>query len=289
MTTAPPQKADRTIAVFLLAATALLWSFGGVLIKWIPWNPLAIAGARSLIALPLLLIVFGKNRFTWSWAQIGGALAYAATVMLFVAATKLTTAANAILLQYTAPFYVAIFSYAFLKEPVHWFDWIAILTAGGGMVLFFLDKLAAGMAWGNAVAILSGIAFACMILCLRKQKDGNPLTSVILGNALTGLLCLPFMTQSFPPLSGWIGLVLLGVFQIGLSYILYSRAIRHVTAMEAILIPVIEPVLNPLWVAWCLGEKPGRFAVFGGTVVVGSVLARSIVSILRDPRIRIKG
>ncbi len=288
MTTTFPRKADHTIAVFLLTATALLWSFGGVLIKWITWNPLAIAGTRSLIALPLLLIVFGKNRFTWSGAQIGGAFAYAATVMLFVAATKLTTAANAILLQYTAPVYVAMFSYAFLKEPVHWFDWVAILTAGVGMVLFFLDRLATGMARGNAVAILSGIAFACMILFLRKQKDGNPLASVILGNALTGLFCLPFMTKSLPSLSGWVGLVLLGVFQIGLSYILYSKAIRSVTAMEAILVPVIEPVLNPLWVALFLGEKPGRFAVLGGFVVVGSVLVRSVVSILRDPRTRIK-
>lgn len=271
----------RTAIVFL-AATGVLWSFGGVLIKWVPWNPLAIAGMRSFIALPLLLFLFRKNRLTGSAAEIGGAVAYAATVILFVSATKLTTAANAIILQYTAPFYVAVLSGVFLKEKVQWFDWAAILIACGGMVLFFLDKLTAGGFWGNILAILSGIAFASMILLLRKQKHGNPLGSVILGNILTGLLCLPFGVRTFSSSSGWLGLVLLGVFQIGLSYILYAEAIKHVTALEGILIPMIEPVLNPTWVFLILGERPGLFAVIGGIIVIGSVAVRSVLSFTQN-------
>lgn len=284
MPSLPPQRTTHTIAMFYLMATAILWSFGGVLIKWISWNPLAIAGTRSLIALPLLLILFRKRRFDWSFAQIGAALAYTATVMLFVSATKLTTAANAILLQYTAPFFVALFSNVFLGERIRWFDWTAIWIACGGMALFFLDKLTAGGYWGNIVAVLSGMAFASMILLLRRQKNGDPLASVILGNALTCLICFPFMLKSHPNASGWIGLVLLGLFQIGLSYILYTEAIKHVTALEGVLIPVIEPVLNPLWVACFLGEKPGQFAVIGGIIVIGSVLVRSVISVVQEPR-----
>lgn len=281
------QRSQHTIAIIYLMATAVLWSFGGVLIKWISWNPLAIAGTRSLIALPLLLILFRKRRFDWSPAQIGAAFAYTATVMLFVSATKLTTAANAILLQYTAPFFVAIFSNVFIGERIRWYDWVAISIACGGMTLFFLDKLTAGNYWGNIIAVLSGIAFALMILLLRRQKDGDPLASVILGNALTGLICFPFMLKSHPNASGWTGLVLLGLFQIGLSYILYTEAIKHVTALEGVLIPVIEPVLNPLWVAFFLSEKPGQFAIMGGIIVIGSVTVRSIMSVFKEPRIRI--
>jgi drug/metabolite transporter (DMT)-like permease len=268
---------ERSRAVLYLSATAVLWSFGGVLIKWVSWNPLAIAGTRSLIALPFLLVLFPKRRITWSGAQIGGAVGYAATVILFVSATKLTTAANAILLQYTAPLFVAAASGLLLGERVRWFDWLAISVACGGMVLFFVDKLETGGYWGNIIAILSGVAFAAMILFLRKEKDGDPLASVVLGNALTVILCLPFMLH--PPLraSDWTGLALLGIFQIGLSYVLYAEAIKHVTALEGILVPMIEPILNPIWVFLFLGERPGRLALAGGTVVIAAVMARSVL------------
>jgi drug/metabolite transporter (DMT)-like permease len=282
MTSDTTPSRERSRAVLYLVATAVLWSFGGVLIKWVSWNPLAIAGTRSLIALPFLLFFFPKRRITGSVSQIGGAAAYAATVILFVSATKLTTAANAILLQYMAPLFVAAGSGLLLGERVRWFDWLSILIACGGMALFFMDKLAAGGYWGNVVAIMSGVAFATMILFLRKEKDGDPLASVVLGNALTVLLCFPFMFH--PPLrvSDWTGLVLLGIFQIGLSYVLYAEAIKHVTALEGILVPMIEPVLNPVWVLLLLDEHPGRFALIGGTVVMATIMARSVAYIFLD-------
>jgi drug/metabolite transporter (DMT)-like permease len=122
-----------------LVASALLWSVGGVLIKWVEWHPLAIAGVRSAIAAATLWAVLRRPRFDWSAAQIGGAVAYAATVLLYVSAVKLTTAANAILLQYTAPIYVALFGAWFLGERTTWLDWLAIACSLGGMALFFRD------------------------------------------------------------------------------------------------------------------------------------------------------
>jgi drug/metabolite transporter (DMT)-like permease len=207
---------------------------------------------------------------------LGGAICYAGTVILFVIANKWTTAANAILLQYTAPIYVALLSAWFLKERITKSDLITIAAAIGGMALFFLDDLSKGGFWGNIVAILSGIAFAGTALFLRKQKDSSPLESVFIGNILTLLIGLPVMLQSSPAASGWLGLILLGVFQLGFSYILYAEAIKHVTALEAILIPVIEPILNPIWVFLLLHETPGRWAIIGGIIVLLSVILRCL-------------
>jgi drug/metabolite transporter (DMT)-like permease len=261
----------------LLVITALLWSFGGVLIKWVSWNPMAIAGMRSAFALPFLLIVFRPSRLDWSKAQIGGAVCYTVTVILFVMSNKLTTAANAILLQYTAPVYVALLSYWFLKERVTWADWAAIFAALSGMVLFFLDKLSTGGFWGNVLAVISGMSFGTLILFMRKQKGGNPLGSIFLGNAFTALIGLPFMFGGLPDAKGWLGLALLGFFQLGLSYVCYSIAIRRVTALQGIMIPIIEPVLNPVWVFIFIGEEPGRWAILGGIIVIGSVISRSLL------------
>jgi len=242
---------------------------------------MAIAGLRSFIAVLVLLAYVRHPRFTWSFPQMGGAIAYAVTVTLFVLATKLTTAANAILLQYTAPIYVALLGAWFLGERAEWFDWIIILILIGGIALFFLDHLTVGNLLGNGFAILSGISFACLVLFLRKQKNESPIGSIILGNLLTSLVGLPFMFESMPGALSWAGLLFLGVVQLGLSYVLYSEAIKHSTALEAILIPGIEPILNPIWVFLILGEVPGKWALVGGAIVFVSVTTRSVIAALR--------
>jgi len=267
--------------IIFLALSAILWSFGGLFIKLVSWNPMAIAGLRSLIAVLVLLAYVRHPRFTWSFPQMGGAIAYAVTVTLFVLATRLTTAANAILLQYTAPIYVALLGSWFLGERAEWFDWISILILIGGIALFFLDYLTVGNLLGNGFAILSGISFACLVLFLRKQKNESPIGSIMLGNLLTGLVGLPFMFDSMPGALSWAGLLFLGVVQLGLSYVLYSEAIKHVTALEAILIPGIEPILNPIWVFLILGERPGKWALIGGFIVLISVTLRSLMAIRR--------
>jgi drug/metabolite transporter (DMT)-like permease len=265
-------------AIIYLICAALLWSTGGFFIKWVEWNPLAIAGARSAVGAVLIGIVLRKKDLSWSREQILCALAYAATVILFVVANKLTTAANTILLQYTAPIYVALFSFAFLKERVTALDWITTVVVFGGMVLFFMDDFDTRGLLGNILAILSGMTYAAMAMLMRRQKDGSPLSSVFLGNIITALIGFPFMFQSIPSAAGFLGITLLGTVQLGLPYILYTTAIKSVSALEAVLIPVIEPITNPIWVFLMLGEVPGKGAIAGGIIVLGAVTARCVIT-----------
>lgn len=268
---------SRIMAISYLVITALLWSLGGLFIKWVQLNPVAIAGMRSAIASILIWIFLKKPKFNWSKEQILCAIAYALTVILFVMANKMTTAANAILLQYTAPIYVALFSFTLLGERTTKLDWLIILIVFSGMILFFIDDFSTEEFWGNIVAIFSGISFAALTLFTRKQKDGSPLESILLGNILTALIGLPFMFQSAPTVSSWIGLLLLGTVQLGIPYILYSIAIRSVTALETILITVIEPIVNPIWVFLIFGEIPGKWSIIGGIIVLSAVTIRSII------------
>ena len=269
---------SKSKAIILLICTAILWSKGGFLIKFINWHPVAIAGGRSIIAALIMWAYVKKPKFTWSNIQIMGAVVYALTVILFVIANKLTTAANSILLQYTGPIYVALFSYWFLKEKITAIDWITILTVILGMTLFFIEKLSPDGILGNFIAILAGIAFAGLALCLRKQKDGSPLESLILGNILTGIIGLPFIIDSgIPSQQSIIALLVLGIFQLGLPYILYSKAIKHVSALDAVLIPVLEPILNPLWVFLLLGESIGMWPMIGGAIIIVAITTRSIL------------
>ena len=270
-------RGERHRAIGFLIATAILWSSAGLLIKMISWNPIAIAGMRSAIATLVLLVFLRRPHLTWSSAQIGGALAYTVTVILFVLANKLTTAANAILLQYTSPIFVALLGAWFLGERATRLDWTTIFVVIGGMTLFFLDDLTTGGLWGNVCAIASGVTFACFVLFMRKQKNDSPLESVFLGNILTALIGFPFMFEAMPSASSWVGLILAGVLQLGLSQVLYAAAIKHVAALEAVLIAVVEPVLNPVWVLLVMGEAPGPWALLGGLVVLASVMIRYIV------------
>jgi len=198
-------------------------------------------------------------------------------VILFVVATKLTTAANAILLQYTAPVYVAIFSGIFLSERIKKLDWFVIFMVMSGMYLFFLDELSTGNLLGNLLAILGGLFFAFYIIFMRKQKSGFPLGSTLLGNIIAAFCTIPFMFGPAPNASGWVGLILLGVIQLGLSHVLYSVAIRKVSALKSIMIPMVEPILNPVWVFLLLGERPGFWAMVGGIIVVAAVAWHSVI------------
>ena len=267
----------RFLPPILLLLAAVLWSLGGVLIKSIDWHPMAIAGGRSAIAIPVMLAFVGWPRFTFSRAQIGGAVAYAGTVILFVFATRMTTAANAIFLQYTAPIYVAIIGRWYLGERALRIDWLVIAVALGGIALFFFDRLTVSGFWGNIVALASGVCFAGVALFLRKEKAGSPVMSIILGNIMVALAGLPFMWQSSLGSGGGWRLLLLGVLQLGLPYVLYAIAIKHVTALEATLIPLLEPVLNPTWVMLALGERPGYWAIVGAALVLTAVLGRSVL------------
>jgi drug/metabolite transporter (DMT)-like permease len=264
-------KKSDTSCLALLVLTGVLWSTGGVLVKFISWNPMAIAGTRSLLAMLVMISIVRRHDLTLSRTQIVGAICYSANVILFVVSMRLTTAANAILLQYTAPVYVAIGSLFILKERVRISDWIAIAIAIFGIGLFFFDRLTIQNIYGNLLSILSGIIFAGYIVCMRLQKNTSPIGSAFIGNILTAVICLPFMFGQLPESKDWVALSLLGIFQLGLAHVLYSIAIKRISALKSIMIPMIEPILNPLWVYLFLGEVPGKWAIPGGIIVISAV------------------
>lgn len=271
-----------TRSVLQLIGAALCWSLAGVLIKAVAesWPGLAVAGGRGGIAAVFLLLTNRRLRFTFSRDQLLGAVGYAACTVTFCLATTLTSAANAILLQYTAPVWVALLGAWLLREPATRADWLTIVVALGGMALFFKDSLTLGHLGGDLLAVLSGVCFAGMTIALRKQKDGSPVESIILGNLLAFVIGLPWIVQAPPlPGAGWGALLLLGTVQLGFSYWLFARAIKHVTALEALLIPVMEPVLNPVWVLIFMGERPSPWAIAGGAVVLGAVTVRAVISL----------
>jgi drug/metabolite transporter (DMT)-like permease len=278
----------RARAVAQLILCALLWSLAGVLIKSANWPPLAVAGARGLIAGVFLAAINARRlRFTWSRLQLEAAVAYAGCTILFLVATKLTTAANAIVLQYTAPIWIALFGAWLLREPATATDWATMVAILCGMGLFFSGDLRFAGALGNGLAVLSGVFFAAMTMLLRKQKDGSPLESIILGNLLAFAVGLPFMLRAPAPSPTCVLMLgLLGVVQLGVAYQLYSRAIRHVPALQVVLITVLEPILNPTWVLLAIGERPGPRAIVGGVIVLGASTFRSIASIRAQDGVR---
>ena len=279
MSPASPREGKPALADLMIALTAVFWASGGLLIKLVNLGPLATAGLRSVIAAVFLFATAPRGpRFHWSAAQLLGGVAHAAAMITFVAATKLTTAANAILLQYSAPVFVALFSFWLLRERISAFDWVSLAAILGGLVLFFLDDLTLAGSWGNVLAIASGVAFAWLHLLLRYQRAGSPVGSLILGNVITAVVCAPWYFERVPDTRSWLALALLGTVQLGVSNMLYARAMRHVRAVESAIILMIEPVLNPVLVFVFLGERPGPWAMAGGAVVFVVVGARSLAA-----------
>lgn len=262
--------------LMLLLGAALLWSSGGFLIKLVDVSPMAVSSGRSFIAVCTLMLLTKRVPAKPSGAALRCGFLYALTVTTFVVATKLTTAANAIVLQYAAPVYVALLSARFLGERVTKCDWTAILLVVIGMVVFFADGLSVGNNLGNSIAILSGICFAFLVISLRRIHHQNPADAIIVGNGLAFLIGLPWLLESSWSVNSLIGILLLGVFQLGLSYHLYTKAITHVTALEAVLIPVVEPILNPVWVYLLMGERPSLWALVGSGIILGAVTWRAL-------------
>lgn len=268
----------RENAIILLLFAGVMWSLGGLLIKSIPWPPLAISGMRGGIAAIVIYIYSRNDKITITKDKIIAACFYTLVVTLFVMANKLTTAGNAILLQYTAPVYVALFGYMFLGERSTFVDWATIMILLLGLALFFFDDLSFDGYLGNVLAILSGMSFAGLTLLLRKQKDDSPSDSILLGNILTLVIGLPVIVGGTEfDLNSIILILLLGVLQLGIPYILYTTAIKHVTALDAIIFPIIEPILNPILVFIVLGETLGAWSVFGGALVLSGVIFRAIL------------
>ncbi len=278
--------AEHRRAIGLLVVCGVFWSTGGLLIKYVDWHPLAIWSARSAIAGAVLFAVRRPSLRGISRGEWGAAVALATTTGLFIVSNKLTTAANAILIQYSAPVWIALLGAWFLGEKATRLDWATIVLVLGGITLFFFEQLTLDHVAGNLVALAAGVAFAFSAMTLRRTALSStatvpidPLRALFLGNLLGAVIGAPFMFLHAPPDSqGWLALAGLGIVQQAAAYLCYAWAIRHATALEAMLIPVIEPILSPLWVALAFGERPGRWALVGGAIVVGAVVMRGVLA-----------
>jgi drug/metabolite transporter (DMT)-like permease len=281
----PGATRDHQRALVLLALCGILWSTAGVLIKLVDWNAAAIWSARSAISATALWAIRRPSFARISATEWRAACALAATTGLFTLANKLTTAANAILIQYSAPIWVALLGAWLLGERASRLDWLTIGAVLGGITLFFFEQLTFDHVAGNLVALAAGMAFAFNAMLFRRvaitpagSGPSDPLRPMLLGNLIGAALGAPFMLASSPPdLTGWGALLALGLFQQAAAYLAYAWAIRHATALEAMLIPVIEPILSPVWVAIAFGERPGPWALVGGVIVVGAVTARALM------------
>jgi drug/metabolite transporter (DMT)-like permease len=282
-------KTGKRVSQGAVLLCAILWSTSGLFIKIIEWNPLVIAGLRSLIAASFIMLVRGLTQRGSMAASFKAALrsvpfwaavfAYSATMILFVIANKMTASANAILLQYGAPIWAALLGWIFAGEKPRAGHWIALTMVMVGLVLFFSDGLVSGSHTGDLIAVLSGVCFGANSVFLRMGKDGDPGGAMLLAHVITALFCLPFMFIYPPsPSVGSIGaLLFMGILQIGLASILFSYGIQRVRAVEAMLIAMIEPVLNPVWVLLVTGEKPTPSALVGGAIIVTAVLVSSLI------------
>lgn len=270
-----------TLCVFL---AALLYSIGGLCIKVIPWNGMSINGARTLIALVVigiyLAIIRHKPRFN-RWIFLGS-LCIFGTNALYSVANKLTTAANTIVLQFTAPIFVIVFSALFWKRRPQKLDIAACVVVFGGVLFFFVDSLEAGGALGNVLAILSGAAYGGVFL-LNDFPDSDAISAVFWGDVLSAVTGLPFLLQEQPLApTALFSLVILGVFQVAVAYILLTIGLRTTPAVTASLVSGIEPVLNPLLVALFYGETIGRFAFIGAAVVICGVVGYNVLKGMQD-------
>jgi len=270
--------------LFVLGA-ALLWSTGGLGIKALPDPPLKVAFYRSAVAAVGLFVLLRPRVFPKSLAFLAAIASYAACLITFVVATKWTSAANAIFLQYSGVAWVLLASPILLKEPFRPRDAIAIAVAFGGMALFFVGKFRAG-GLGDLVALSSGVFFAGLVLSLRMYRGPAAEAAVAWGNVLTAAALLPFVASdlSLTPKSAAVYLFL-GLVQLAGAYALFLEGLKFVTATQASLAGMLEPVANPVWVYLFLGERPTPYAIAGAIVVLGAIGWRTISSPPESPAV----
>jgi len=261
----------------LVAAAALLWSTGGLAIKLVPLDAVGVVFWRAALTVLFLVAVFRPGIERWKRASVETAVVYALMILTFVTATKWTTAANAIFLQYTGPFYVLALGPWLLKETFRKADAVAIAVALGGMSLFFVGRLEGGHLAGNLMGVVSGLFFGLTVLLLRRDQSRDAMASVFLGNLLAAAIALPFAWGNLAlDAKGFAVVAFLGIVQMGVAYILFVRGLSVVPAAEASLLGMLEPTFNPLWAFLGLGERPSGWALLGGAIVLASVAGRTV-------------
>lgn len=272
----------------LILTTALLWSTAGVLVKYIPWSSYAISSVRGLIAMLALLGLrkmggkTGRVRFTRHNVAAGAATFLTST--LFLTANKLTTAANAIVLQYIAPILILLYTVVVEKRRPSAAEVLLTGTVFLGCVLAFSDKLGGSASLGDGLALLSGVTFAALILISRSEKtqaeDGQ-----IIGCGLSFLCCLPFWlldgTFSLNPQSA-AAMLFLGLVQYSLANFLFAKGVKRTEPTATAIILTVEPIMNPVWVFFVLGERPGARALAGFVLVIAAVTLYSLLPLMKQ-------
>ena len=269
----------------LLLAAAVLWSSAGAVIKLSSLDAWQLAGGRALVAAVFLGVAVPGARRRPSPRLLLVALAYACTTVLFVLANKLTTAANAIFLQDTAPLWVLLLSPWALGERPTRGELLSVPVFGAGLALFFVDRLSPGQLTGNLVALVAGVAFAASILGLRRLGPEGP-AALVWGNLLAAAVTLPLWPLGPAAGAADLGAVaFLGVFQLGLAYLCFAVGLRGTPAVEASLLVLLEPVLNPVWTYLFAGERPGPWALAGGAVILLATAWRTLQPWLQERRL----
>jgi drug/metabolite transporter, DME family len=283
---------SRNSARLQLVCAALLFSTGGAAIKSTSLTGWQVASFRSAVAALTLLLLVPATRRGWGWRPALVGVAYAATLILFVTANKLTTSANTIFLQATSPVYLLLLGPLLLKEPVRRRDVWVVAAVLAGLLLFFVGNeapvvTAPDPAKGNVLALMSGVCFAVTIAGLRWMSRGaedHGLATVAIGNLIAFLWGLPFaLPVVSATMTDWAVLLYLGAIQIGLAYACLTRGLRRVPALEASLLLMVEPVLNPVW-AWLVhGERPSHWALLGGALIIGATATQAVVQGGEEP------
>ena len=262
-------------AILEMLACAALWSIAGIFIKLVPWNAFAVASMRSLVAGAVIALYMAAKRYRFRLSRralIAGMLE-GGVYLCFVCANKLTTAANAIVLQFTSPVFIVLYSALFFGEKIKKSDLTVVLFTLVGIALFFFDQLLGGYILGNCVAILAGMIMAGMFMAIGSLKGEEKFSAVLIGQIFAFLVGLPFCFggRIVPSATAILSVLVLGVFQLGISYILYAKSAEYCPPLACGLLGALEPLLNPVWVFLFNGERPGLFALIGAVIVVGAI------------------
>jgi DME family drug/metabolite transporter len=261
--------------LFILLA-AVLWSTAGTLIKLSSLSAWQLSAGRSGVAAVVFALLYPSARRAPSRKTLWVSVAYAACVVLFVLANKLTTAANAIFIQDCAPLYIVLASTWFLGERPSRSEWIALPIFGAGMGLFFMEQLGPGGFLGNLLAVASGVAFAFSIMGLRRVAQDGAQHSLLWGNVLACAVSLPFAWGGGDiSIQNGAVVLFLGVFQLAGAYAAFAHGLKRVPAVEASLLALLEPVLSAGWAWWLANEVPGPYARAGALMVLLATVWRT--------------
>lgn len=263
---------------------AVFWSTSGLFIQFIDWSAPVIAGSRSFLSIivlfPLRRYLNVKQEPIKLFSSITGGVFYSATMITFVFANQLTSPANAILLQFTAPIWAALLGWVLVKERPFWENWVALIIITPGMFMILSDGLGGGAFIGNLLGLASGVVFAMNSIVLRKRRDASPLDVMIGAHIFTLLFSIPFFFISPPQFTtlSVLSVVYMGTLQVGLPSALFVYGVKRVTAVQSMLTASIEPVLNPIWVMLVLGLMPTPIVIAGGGFILGAVLFSGFVT-----------